>query len=327
MRILTFLIICLVATTVIARQNFRAEADSFLKTIPDGSQQACASAVLKAINGDTGDLENLRNSRNKETPVPKGVCATNLGNMRLYRPSDAIGSKLPLLVYLHGGGWTIGSINSCAEFCCNLVAEGDMAVLAVDYALAPEHPFPEGLDNCMAAVASARKHAGDWGIDSARISIGGDSSGGNLAFATALKTIQCSLPPLHSIVAFYPVVSAWNDNTPSWNEYSRGFGLDGCYMDAFNRAYTTDTTNILVSPLLAPDSLLRQFPPTLFIAAGRDILRDSGRIFANRLKNLGTNVVHEELAGAVHLFITVPGQPAARAYAVRRTRSFIIDGR
>ena len=144
MRILTFLIICLVATTVIARQNFRAEADSFLKTIPDGSQQACASAVLKAINGDTGDLENLRNSRNKETPVPKGVCATNLGNMRLYRPSDAIGSKLPLLVYLHGGGWTIGSINSCAEFCCNLVAEGDMAVLAVDYALAPEHPFPEG---------------------------------------------------------------------------------------------------------------------------------------------------------------------------------------
>ena len=227
------------------------------------------------------------------------------------------GDTLPLLVYLHGGGWTIGSINSCARYCAAM-ADNGVAVLAVDYRLAPEHPFPAGLNDCIDAVKTASDSLATWQCNS--ISLGGDSSGGNLAVAAALAGLPCRVAGL---VLFYPVTEAYADNSESWIEYGEGYGLDAALMDAFNDAYTDDSRNPLVSPALASDSTLVSLPPLLLVAAERDILRSQGEKFAVRLEKLGVDVTHRLIPGSVHLFITVPGQPAAFDEAVRQSRVFL----
>ena len=230
---------------------------------------------------------------------------------------------MPLLIYLHGGGWTIGSLNSCGRFCDRMAATGQMKVLAVDYRLAPEHPFPQGLSDCKAAVTYALEHAETLGIDTANISIGGDSSGGNLALATALA------PECHGRIAalllFYPVTKAFADGSASWNAYGNGYGLDAEIMEAFNASYLVggaDARDHRISPGLAPDSLLQLLPPTLLIAAERDILRDQGKAFARRLPQ---RIRRIEFPGAVHLFITVAGQPTAFGHAVRLASEFLCN--
>ena len=132
--------------------------------------------------------------------------------------------NLPQLLYLHGGGWTFGSINSCGRFCDAQAASGKMRVIALDYRLAPEHPYPEGLDDCVSAVNYIIDHAAELHIDANHITIGGDSSGGNLALATALSETCCG--KIESLLLFYPVTKAFDDGSESWQQYSKGFGLD-----------------------------------------------------------------------------------------------------
>lgn len=306
---------------------FRAQADSFIASMTPSSQKAQASAILKAVAGDCAELNAIRASRNKVSEVRAGVRVTEISDsLRLYTPADSTLRALPLLVYLHGGGWTIGSINSCMDFCADMAAAG-VAVLAVEYPLAPEHPFPAALEFCKASIDTAYSRAAEWGVDSCRVSVGGDSSGGNLAIASALDYVAGG-GKLCSVVAFYPVVSAHSDTTGSWREYGNGYALDSDYMEALNAAYLSggaSAANPLVFPDNASDALLAKLPAMLVIAADRDILRDSALDFAKRVGRCGVPVRSETLPGSVHLFITVPGQPAARAAAVARTRSFLLD--
>ena len=126
------------------RDTFRREADRFLSAMPDGLQEQQTQAILQAIQGDTVPLTRIRVSRNIPIPLPTNVNALQINpSLRLYTPIKKNQSPLPLLIYLHGGGWTFGSINSCARFCQTLAATGNVIVLAVDYRLAPEHPFPD----------------------------------------------------------------------------------------------------------------------------------------------------------------------------------------
>ena len=306
--------------------DYRVEADVFLKNMPDSLQSIQTRAIRKAMAGDSKELQLVRKSRNSSAEMPKNVIAEYITpNLRLYKPIGKNVDRLPLLVYFHGGGWTFGSINSCSKFCANLVSKGNAMVLAVDYRLAPEHPFPQGLEDCCNAVMFAVENADKWGGDSDCISLGGDSSGGNLAIATALK-LQKTMPDmkLRSLVLFYPVVSAWIDKTDSWNKYGEGFGLDSELMNAFNRAYAgNDYRNPLISVSLADDKSLKKLPPTLLIAADRDILKDQGEKFCDKLKTLGVDVTRKELSGTVHLFITVPGQNSAFQEAVSISSDFL----
>ena len=309
------------------RTAMRSEADSFLKHMPEGLQQRQTAAILQAINGDNTALEAVRNARNAAPEISANVTMRMLSpTLRLYEPTvsdEGRRKPLPLLIYLHGGGWTIGSLNSCGRFCDRMAATGQMKVLAVDYRLAPEHPFPQGLSDCKAAVTYALEHAETLGIDTANISIGGDSSGGNLAIATALAP-ECH-GHLSALLLFYPVTKAFADGSASWNNFGKGYGLDAEIMDAFNASYLVggaDAHDLRISPGLAPDSLLRQLPPTLLIAAGRDILRNQGKEFAQRLPQCVKRV---EFPGAVHLFITVAGQPTAFGHAVRLASEFLCN--
>lgn len=299
----------------------RRQADGFLQALPDGLQQTQTLAVEKAIAGDNAALMAVRNSRDTRQTLSENVGVRQLSeSLRLYEPSGVDG-RLPLLVYFHGGGWTFGSLNSCcARFCDAVAAMGGVKVLAVDYRLAPEHPFPCGLHDCCDAVAYARDNAALLGIDASRISAGGDSSGGNLALAVALSD-ECR-GALESIVLFYPVTKAFADGSESWRKYGSGYGLDADLMEAFNRAYLggTDSENHAVSVGLCSGEQLRRLPRTLLVAAGRDILRDQGCELAEKS---GGRIERVEFPDAVHLFITVPGQDEAFRKAVDLTYEFI----
>ena len=164
------------------------ETCAFLQSLPAGLQKTQADAVRRAINGDCTALISVRNSRNTNPESKSGVVTKDIGGCyRLYRSAGFDTIPLPVLIYLHGGGWCFGSINSCAHFCAELSYRAKIAVLAVEYPLAPEHAYPAALNACTEAVAFAFEHAGEYGFLPDRISIGGDSSGGNLALATALN--------------------------------------------------------------------------------------------------------------------------------------------
>lgn len=314
-----------------------AEADAFLRSMPVGLQARQESAVRQAIGGDVSALEAVRSSRNSLPDIPEGVRTQDIGEeYRLYTPAASAcdGRALPVLIYLHGGGWCFGSINSCAAFCAALVERSGMAVLAVDYPLAPEHPFPAALNAVTKAIAVVAARASELGIDPGAISLGGDSAGGNLALAAALNLVYAremaaadALPRLKSLVLFYPVVKVWADGSDSWRAYGNGYGLDSGIMEAFNEAYligVADARMPLVSPFEAAPSHLKALPPVLMINAGRDILRDQGEAMCRKLAEAGVDVNHKVFEGATHLFITVGGQPTAFARAVDAASDFLM---
>lgn len=315
------------------------EADDFIDDMADGQQDRQADAIYHAMRGVNGELVALRNLRNKSTLTPDGVERKDIVGdgsargikMRLYKPKVNKKEKLPLLVYFHGGGWTIGGIDSCAEFCDALASAGTMIVLAVDYRLAPENPFPAGFNDCESSLEYALVHAEELGSTPDLVSVGGDSAGGNLALASAIAISHRDglSGKLRSVVLIYPVVKAYNDKSASWKKFSRGYGLDGRLMEAFNEAYlygynaTTTSKNPNISPSHASDADLKNLPPILIISAERDILYDQGKEFALRLNKLGKEVEQINFPGAVHTFVTVKGQPTAFKKAVAITSAFM----
>lgn len=332
LRIFILCLACL-AQTFVSAQNYREEADKFLQNMPVRLQDRQRDAIKMAIDGDNSALQNVRKGRNASLVHNENVEAKDISSvLRLYSLKNTTKEKLPLLIYLHGGGWTIGSINSCARFCSELAATGKVKVLAVEYCLAPEHPYPAGLDDCVNALRFAQQNAEEWGCDADLISVGGDSSGGNLAIATVLRMIAAKERAPHSLLLFYPVVSAWNDGSTSWMQNDSGMALNGDLMDEFNRAYCQGMNNAIsvdaranmfVSPSVAADSVLVQLPKTLLVAAERDILRDQGADFVSRLQALGVDARRYEISGSVHLYITVAGQDGAFHEAVKRSAKFL----
>jgi acetyl esterase len=312
------------------------EADIFLASMPDGLQRQQAIAVDAAIKGDLTVLNEVRNSRNILPLYSENIKVKDFnipGNngraipVRLYSPAlNDNSDSLPLLIYFHGGGWTFGSLNSCARFCDAVASSGKAKVLAVDYALAPEHPYPEGLLECADVVEYAFEHNKELGIAQNLISLGGDSSGGNLALATSIYNLDHTNLPIRSIVLFYPVVLAENDGSNSWLRYGDGYSLDSNLMEKFNEAYCSSyssTKTETVSPMCAPDTTLKRLPPILMINAERDILTSQGSVFAKHVSELGVPIEHITFPGTVHLFITVSGQDTAFSKSIETTISFI----
>ena len=294
---------------------YAQEAAAFLAVRDRRVQATQIAAIRRATSGETNNLKAVRTARNTWASLPAGVEAEAVSpTLRLYRPKG--GRNLPLLVYLHGGGWVIGSLASCSAFCGAVAAKGH-AVLALDYSLAPEHPFPFALNDVCATFRAVASDPTRYCADPTRLSIGGDSSGGNLALAAALVLQKERLVP-HALVLYYPVTEARADGSKSWHAFATGYGMDAAFMDVCLVAYLNghDAADPLVSPAFATDEQLRGLPPVHILGADRDVLRDQGRRFARRLESLGHSVRAEVLPGSTHLFVTVKGQPSAFAYAV-----------
>ncbi|MFN8021916.1 MAG: alpha/beta hydrolase [Acidimicrobiales bacterium] len=221
---------------------------------------------------------------------------------RLYRPSDR--DDLGLLVYLHGGGWVLGDLESHDDVCRALANGSGHAVLSLDYRLAPEHPFPAALDDCIAGLRWAHAHAASLGCRADRLAIGGDSAGGNLAAAVANRGVV----PLVFQLLVYPVTDATRSR-PSYTENATGYFLTrdgmGWFIDHYLSGGEGAPDHPDVSPLFADDATLAAAPPALVITAEFDPLRDEGNDYARRLAAAGVATSHVRFGGMFHGFFSL----------------------
>jgi len=225
--------------------------------------------------------------------------------VRVYVPSDAPGPR-PVLVYFHGGGWVIGSVDT-HDGTVRSVAEGSGAtVVSVDYRLAPEHPFPAAIDDCLAAVRWVVDNAADLGVDPARLALGGDSAGGNLAAIAAHELLAAGGPDVRFQLLIYPVTDGTMSH-PSVDENADGYFLTKATMAWFWQQYVGDgdATGPRVSPLHAADEVLAASPPALVITAQYDPLRDEGEAYAARLAAAGVDVTATRYDGVIHGFFSM----------------------
>ena len=250
----------------------------------------------------------------QDATPPAGVRVENtrVGDRRIrfYYPGTEPGKTIVL--YLHGGGWTLGGLEGSARFCGDLAKVSGLDVATLDYRLAPEHRAPAALEDVLAAVRMLRERG------YRRIYLAGDSAGGNLAATAAWKERS----GIAGVILYYPVVLAKNDRSESWRKYGVGFGLDGALMEAFNESYAPGTLaqDPSVSPLLARE--FRRWPETWIVAAECDVLRDQGRAFADRLLREGVRVTWRLLPGTLHAFLTYPGMENAYRDGLRSLSIF-----
>ncbi|MDX6623761.1 MAG: hypothetical protein QOE75_1693 [Solirubrobacterales bacterium] len=221
---------------------------------------------------------------------------------RFYLPRHLPGgTPPPLLVFYHGGGWVIGDLETHDGVCRFLAAAAGIAVLSIDYRLAPEHPFPAAIEDAWAAFCWAGANASDLGIDPARIAVGGDSAGGNMAAVVCLQGRDEGLAPAFQLL-LYPVTDS-ADDPRSRTLFADGFMLTKGDMDLFEGHYVgpgTDVDDPRISVFKAPD--LSGLAPAYVATAGFDPLRDEGEAYALRMREAGTKVALRRYPGAIHGF-------------------------
>ncbi|HXQ89652.1 MAG TPA: alpha/beta hydrolase [Solirubrobacterales bacterium] len=282
-----------------------AGAESFTEGVP--VETARRNRLLEAEVVAERPRPEMARVEALEVDGPAGPLAA-----RLYAPHGAA-EPGPLLVYFHGGGWVIGDLDTHDGPCRFLAANSGARVLAIDYRLAPEHPFPAAAEDAHAAYAWARANAERVGADPARIAVGGDSAGANLAAVASLLARDAGLPPPAMQLLIYPVILA-DEEMPSRHAFGEGFLLSRPDMDFFEGHYLpagTDRGDPRVSVLRAAD--LSGLPPTHLAIAGFDPLRDEGLAFAKRLEEAGVPVSLRLHPGLVHTFANLTAIcPSAR---------------
>jgi acetyl esterase len=224
--------------------------------------------------------------------------------VRVYRPSPD--DNLPVVVYFHGGGWTIGSVDTYDAVTRKLANAANATVVSVDYRLAPEHPYPEPLDDCWTALEWVTENTTVFEGDPRRIAVAGDSAGGNLAAVCALLARDANVP-LAMQALIYPVTDATNSSA-SHIENATGYLLEERQMRWFVDSYTrggADVTDWHVSPLRAPN--VGGVAPAVVITAEYDPLRDEGDAYAKRLADAGVPVEHKRYDGTIHAFFALGG--------------------
>ena len=241
---------------------------------------------------------------------------------RLYSPAGAASGRVPLVVYLHGGGYVEGDLDTADEGCRVLCAESGHAVLSVDYRLAPEHPFPAGPDDALAAFRWAQAEAERLGASS--VSVGGDSAGAALA-ATVAQAAWDDAPPAAQLL-IYPPADVPTDR-PSRTLFD-GFLLSDAQRQAYHHTYTAGTGADDRDPRISPlYGALGGLAPALVVTAGFDVLRDEVDAYADALADAGTRVERLRFPSLAHGFVSMTGisraSRAALAQAARQWRDLV----
>lgn len=274
-------------------------------------EPAEARETFGAMRELAGPGEDVADSSDRSIPGPDGDIP-----VRIITPAGAPDGPLPCLVYYHGGGWVIGDLDSLDTTCRALANRAGTKVVSVDYRLAPEHKFPAPVDDCYAALRWVADNAGSIGVDPDRLAVGGDSAGGNLAAAVALRARDEGGPRIALQALVYPVTNHSFD-TPSYQENADGYLLTRDSMVWFWDHYlkdADDSANPWASPLRAGD--LSGLPPAVVITAEFDPLRDEGEAFAAKLADAGVRVVQRRFDGQIHGFFQMPGTIPAGFEAV-----------
>lgn len=257
---------------------------------------------------------------NETIPGPDG----NAIPARLYRPSSQ-DPRHPLIVYFHMGGGVIGDMDTCHAWCAMLAQGAQAPVLSIDYRLAPQHKFPAGLKDCIAAYKWGVENAVRFGAPAGKAAVGGDSMGGNFSaiISQLMKREDGPMPALQLLI--YPAIDI-SKHYPSKTAFAKTFSLSQDTMDWFMQQYLPegfDHTDLLVSPGQAAD--LSGLPPAVVVTAGHDPLVDEGDEYAARLKAAGVPVMHKRFDSLAHAFTAFTFlSPGARA-ACKETAEMVHD--
>ena len=236
--------------------------------------------------------------------------------LRFYTPRGLSG-RSPALVFLHGGGWIYGSLETHDATCRFLAEEAQVRVIAVDYRLAPEAPFPAAVDDALAAWTWITDHAPGLGIDPDRIAIGGDSAGGNLAAVVAQQTVLAGTASPAFQLLIYPATDFFSTSR-SRQTYAEGFYLSKAFMDLAEENYLVggeDRADPRLSPLHGE---VAGVAPAYVVTAGFDPLVDEGEAYVDKLRAAGVPVEHVREDGMIHGFLNMIGLGRSAPKAVRR---------
>jgi acetyl esterase/lipase len=235
-------------------------------------------------------------------PAAHGAIPARVYTPKKLRKTDGLA---PCLVFFHGGGWVIGDLESHDVVCRKLACEGELIVISVDYRLAPEHKFPAAVDDAIAATAWIVDNATKLGIDTAHVSVGGDSAGGNLAAVVAIAARDGQGPAISAQVLIYPATD-FAMTHPSHREPEASILLTHTVIKWFRDHYLNGTADVhdwRASPARA--KTLIGLPPAYVLTAGADPLRDEGDEYAERLKQAGVPVTYRHFPGQFHGFFTM----------------------
>ena len=258
-------------------------------------------AAIDGLQGSGGVAEPVASIENLRIPGPDGELA-----IRIYMPNAE--APRPAMMYFHGGGWVVCDLDTHNVICTAIANRAGAVVVAVDYRLSPEHKFPAAVTDCYAATAWVAENAEWLGIDPNRISVGGDSAGGNLGAVISLRSREEHGPAIALQVLVYPVTDLSRFETPSYGEFADGHRLTKAAMEWFRDHYLAcpeDGLHPYASPLLATD--LHGLPPALVITAEFDPLRDEGEAYAKRLEQAGVSVTCTRYDGMIHPFFSLSG--------------------
>jgi acetyl esterase len=302
-----------------------APLDPALRSYVDAAAAAAASEQVPLADQRAGmeldaaqlwgaATDELAEVRDLAVQTPDGALP-----VRLYRPSGV--ARVPGLLWLHGGGWVVGSIATHDYLCRAIAARTPCCVVSADYRLAPEHPFPAAVRDAWAALRWMRESADELGIDRGALAIGGDSAGGNLAAVTALRARDHGLP-LALQVLVYPVTDA-DFESESYRQHEFGLNLTREKMRWFWDAYLAgaDPLHPDASPLRAPD--LRGVAPALVQVAEYDPLLSEGKLYGRRLTEAGVSTTLTHYDGVIHGFLRMPAFTAAATQAVEEISAML----
>ncbi|HWM05263.1 MAG TPA: alpha/beta hydrolase [Actinophytocola sp.] len=271
----------------LGEMNLTAETPAAARAWMEAGRTALGGPIVPGVR-----------TRNLNLPATDGTVPA-----RLYEPTN-LPPGSPLLVYFHGGGWVIGSVDTHDGTCRYLARQANLRVLSVGYRLAPEYPFPVAADDATTAYRYAVERAETLGADPAAIAVGGDSAGGNLAAVVCLDAVRAGGPRPVFQLLFYPATD------PSVRHRSRDLFADGFFLTDADMTWFIDhycpdigtRTDPRVAVLLAAD--LRGMPPAYIATAGFDPLRDEGNAFADRLREAGVPVVKRQHDDLIHGFVS-----------------------
>lgn len=288
------------------------------------SPQDARNVLLKLQSGAVAkmpaDIEDLN--------VPGGPNGNV--SVRIVRPQGST-ETLPVTVYFHGGGWVLGDKNTHDRVIRQIANLANTAVAFVNYTPSPEAKYPVPIEEAYAATKYFSEKGGDHKIDPSRLSVTGDSVGGNMAIAVTMMAKDRGGPQIRQLVLFYPVTDA-NFETGSYREFAQGYWLSREAMKWFWDNYLPDKParkQPLASPLQASVDQLKGLPPTLLITDENDVLRDEGEAYAHKLIEAGVPVLAMRTLGIIHDFVMLDAvaDTAEAQGAVKLACDFLKTGR